>query len=519
MTKHDGYSALLVRVLFTVPRRVLIAARGEIAIRVARAARELGWEPITIYEESDKPSPHVRAGVLSFPVKSYTDAYSIIDVAIKADADVIHPGYGFLSENPDFAEKVLDHGIGWAGPSPRSMRLLGDKNSAKGLAEKLGIPTLSWCEARSPEEARRCADRIGYPVILKASLAGGGRGSRVAYTPDEVEQSFKIIEMEAKLGFGKPGVIFVEKFIKHARHIEVQILGDGAGTVLHLFERECSLQRRRQKILEEAPSPFVERVEKIHRLREELTKYAIALGEAVDYSSAGTVEFVVDQQGRPYLIEVNTRLQVEHGVTEEVTGVDIVKQQLLVAAGYPLPISQQDIKLHGWAIEARIYAEDPANGFRASEGVLRRYIEPRGPGIRVDSAAEEGMPINTKYDTLIAKIIARGFSRNEAISKLRWALRETLIAGVETNLDLLRVIVDQPWFADAEYDTRIIENRLNELVNEVKRRRSIVKTIAAQIPASTTAPRLDSYNSDSSSIVMNHGYGWPWPPWRRTLHS
>jgi len=515
--KHDGYSAFLVRVLTTVPRRVLIAARGEIAIRVARAARELGWEPITIYEDEDKLSPHVRAGVESFPVKSYTDAYSIIDVAIKADADVIHPGYGFLSENPDFAEKVLDHGIGWAGPSPKSMKLLGDKNAAKSLAEKLGIPTLSWCEARSPEEARRCADRIGYPVILKASLAGGGRGSRVAYTPEEVEQSFKIVEMEAKLGFGSPGVIFVEKFIKNARHIEVQILGDGAGTVLHLFERECSLQRRRQKIIEEAPSPFVERIERARRLREELTKYAIALGEAVDYASAGTVEFVVDQQGKPYLIEVNTRLQVEHGVTEEITGIDIVKQQLLVAAGYPLPINQHDIKLHGWAIEARIYAEDPLNGFRAAEGIIHRYIEPRGPGIRVDSAAEEGMPINPRYDTLIAKVIARGFSRNEAISKLRWALRETLIAGVETNLDLLRVIVDQPWFADAEYDTRIVEKRLQELIHEVQKRRGIIRSIATKLNTDMTTNTYEPVNNPAA--VMTHGYGWPWPPWRRTGYT
>ncbi|BEP17136.1 acetyl-CoA carboxylase biotin carboxylase subunit [Pyrofollis japonicus] len=495
-------------------RKVLIASRGEIAIRIARAARELGWEPITIYEDGDKYSPHIRAGVLAIPVKSYTDMNSIIDAAIKADADVIHPGYGFLSENPDFAEKVLGYGIGWAGPSPKAMRLLGDKNSAKELARKLDVPTLPWCEAHSPEEARRCADRIGYPVILKASLAGGGRGSRIAYTPEEVEQGFKLVKMEADLGFGNAGTIFVEKFINHARHIEVQILGDGSGNVIHLFERECSLQRRRQKIVEEAPSPFVERIKHRRPLREELTKYAVALGEAVNYSSAGTIEFIVDPQGNPYFIEANTRLQVEHGVTEEVTGIDIVKQQLLVAAGYPLSITQDGVKLHGWAIEARVYAEDPFNNFSASEGIVTRLKEPRGPGIRVDSGIEEGMQINPKYDTLLVKIIARGFSRSEALSKLRWALRETVIGGIETNLDLLRAITDRPWFADAEYDTQTIEKSLNNLLSSIASRRKIVKAIAEKIVKKQGATLQLLRNSISNAVTRYNGYGWPWPPWR-----
>ena len=491
-------------------RRVLIAARGEGAIRVARAARELGWEPVTIYEDADRASPHVRAGILSVPVRSYTDMDSIIEAAVKTGADVVHPGYGFLSESPEFAERVLDAGLSWAGPHPKAMRMLGDKASAKALAEKLGVPTLPWCRATSPEEAEACAEKIGYPVVLKASRAGGGRGMRVARRPGEAASLYRLVTVEARLGFGDGGEVYVERYIEAPRHIEVQVLGDEDGRVLHLYERECSLQRRRQKVVEEAPSPLAER---IPGLRERLLGYALRLAEHVGYTSAGTVEFIVDRRGNAYFIEANTRLQVEHGVTEEVTGVDIVKMQLLVAAEGRLPLRQSDVRLHGWAIEARIYAEDPWAGFQASEGVVTRYREPRGPGVRVDSGVEEGQRVSSRYDTLLAKVIARGMDRGEAVARLRAALREMVVAGVETNLDLLRVVVESPWFADGEYSTTLLEERLPELLRMAEERRALAAAIASQLHAhgdglrgsSAAAPRL---------AVVSHSYGWPWPPWR-----
>ncbi|ALL01285.1 Pyruvate carboxyl transferase subunit A [Pyrodictium delaneyi] len=488
-------------------KRVLIAARGEIAVRVARAARELGWEPITIYEDADRSSPHVRAGVVSVPVKSYTDMDSIIDAALKTGADIVHPGYGFLSESPEFAERVLDAGISWAGPHPKAMRMLGDKASAKALAEKLGVPTLPWCRAESPEEAEACAEKIGYPVVLKASRAGGGRGMRVARRPGEAASLYKLVAIESRLGFGSGGEVYVERYIEGPRHIEVQVLGDEDGRILHLYERECSLQRRRQKIVEEAPSPFVQR---LPGLRNRLLGYALFLAESVGYTSAGTIEFIVDRDGNAYFIEANTRLQVEHGVTEEVTGVDIVKMQLLVAAGGRLPLRQENIGLHGWAIEARIYAEDPWAGFQASEGVVTRYREPRGPGVRVDSGVEEGQRVSSRYDTLLAKVIARGMDRGEAIARLRTALQEMVVSGVETNLDLLRVVVGSSWFADGEYSTTLLEEKLPELLREAEERRALVAAIASQLHGKTSTGRGNSF----AHTVVSHDYGWPWPPWR-----
>jgi len=331
-----------------------VAARGEAAVRVAKAVRELGWEPVTVYTVDDRLSPHVRAGAFSVQVESYTSIDSIVEAGVKAGADVVHPGYGFLSESPELAEKVLEAGMAWAGPSPRAMRLLGDKWEAKRLAERVGVPTLPWCEARSPGEAARCAEKLGGRVVLKASRAGGGRGQRVAGSPEEAAKLYRLVAREAALGFGGGGVVYLEKLLERPRHVEVQVLGDADGRVLHLYERECSIQRRRQKIVEEAPSPLAER---LRGLRERLLDYALRLAEEAGYTSAGTVEFLVDpRSGEAYFIEVNTRLQVEHGVTELVTGVDIVRAQLLVAAGRRLPYRQEDIRLHGWAVEARVYA-------------------------------------------------------------------------------------------------------------------------------------------------------------------
>ncbi len=485
--------------------RVLVAARGEVAVRVARAARELGWEPVMIYEEEDRGSPHVRAGVLAVKVPSYTDMDAMVEAAVRVGADILHPGYGFLSESPEFAEKVLAAGVSWAGPPPEAMRLLGDKWEAKRLAEKVGVPTVPWCEARGPEEAARCAEKLGAPVVLKASRAGGGRGMRVARSPGEAAKLYRIVAREASLGFGDAGRMFVEKLVENPRHVEVQVLGDSYGRVLHLYERECSIQRRRQKIVEEAPSPLAER---IRGLRERLLDYALRLTAAAGYESAGTVEFIVSPRGDAYFIEANTRLQVEHGVTELVTGVDIVKAQLLVAKGRPLPYSQEKVRLHGWAVEARIYAEDPWNGFAASEGVVEKWRPPQGPWVRVDHAVEPGVRISSRYDTMIAKVIAYGWSRREAVERLHAALQETVIGGVETNLDLLRVLVEQPWFLEAEYSTTRLEEELPRLLRVAEERRRLAAEIARGAGLRGAPGRV---RVPGGSVVAGW-HGWPWQP-------
>lgn len=494
-------------------KRVLIAARGEIAVRVARATRELGWIPVTIYTDDDQFSPHVKAGLVSVRVSSYTDIDSIIDAALKVDADIVHPGYGFLSENPDFAAKVLENGMGWAGPSPKAMKLLGDKWSAKHLAVKAGVRTLPWCEARSGEEALKCAEKLGGRVIIKASNAGGGRGLRVAESPKEAARLYSIVAREASVGFGGKAIVYLEKLIDHPRHIEVQILGDNYGHIVHLFERECSVQRRKQKIIEEAPSPYAEKHKDVRQI---VLESALRLAEEAEYSNAGTIEFIVNPRtGEAFFIEANTRLQVEHGVTELVTGIDIVKRQLLIADDKRLDINQEDVRLHGWAIEARVYAEDPWNNFIASTGVLKRVRLPESLWVRVDHAVEEGMRINERYDTMIAKIIAYGLTRSEAIERLQKALTETVLSGVETNLDLLRVIVGEEWFQRGEYNTLTLEENLERLLEKVDERRRMASLMAQKL-YSNGARRfmVKTVGNGASPLgrVVVSSHGWPWPP-------
>ncbi|RUM46676.1 MAG: biotin carboxylase [Hyperthermus sp.] len=484
--------------------RVFIAARGEVAIRVAKAVRELGWLPITVYTDEDRVSPHVSAGWLAVKVDSYTDPDELVEAAISAEADIVHPGYGFLSEKPEFAEKVLDAGIAWAGPSPKAMRLLGDKLEAKRLAEKVGVPTLQWCTANNPSQAARCVEKIGSPVVLKAPRAGGGRGLRIAYNPWEAAKLYRIVVREASNGFGDSvSSIVVERFIESPRHIEVQVVGDADGHVIHLYERECSIQRRRQKIIEEAPSPFAERV---RGLREQLLDYALRLAEEVEYSSAGTVEFIVDASGNPFFIEANTRLQVEHGVTELVTGVDIVKSQLIVAAGRKLAYRQEDVKIRGWAIEARIYAEDPWRGFAISTGTIEAVRFPQNPWLRIDHSIVEGLRVSASFDTLLAKIIAYGWDRGEALERLSTALMDTVIAGIETNIDLLRVLVRKDWFINANFTTQTLEQNLAKLLEEAKQRRMLVSQIAERIGL------LPQPHPRQHLLEAPLSHGWPWPP-------
>ncbi|HIP65481.1 MAG TPA: ATP-grasp domain-containing protein [Pyrodictium sp.] len=456
---------------------LLIANRGEVVVRVAKTARELGWKIATIYEPDDRQSPHIRVGDIAVEVDSYTSIDSVVEAALRVGADIVHPGYGFLSENPEFAKKLLDLGISWAGPSPEKMRLLGDKIEARRLAEQAGVPVLPWCEALDVGDALRCAEDIGYPVVVKASNTGGGRGQRIARNGEELVKAFQLVALEAR-GWGKPR-IFVEKFVENARHVEVQILADRYGSVVHLYERECSVQRRRQKIVEEAPSPLTARRKK---LRSELLDYALKLSEYAGYDGIGTLEFIYDPKSDQfYFIEANTRLQVEHGVTEMVTGVDIVKHQLLTGLEKPLSLRQSEITVRGWAVEARVYAEKVLSDFAPAEGVVTKLRMPSGPWLRVDSIVEEGYHVNPKYDTLLAKIIAWGSDRLEAVKRLEIALKETVIGGVETNLDLLRELLASEEFVKADYHTLFLEKTLDRIRRKISEKLQILKEIVSRI--------------------------------------
>ena len=481
---------------------LLIANRGEIVVRVARTARELGWKVATIYEPDDRWSPHVRVGDVALEVDSYTNVDSVAEAALRAGADIVHPGYGFLSENPEFAKKLLDLGISWAGPSPEKMRLLGDKVEARRLAEQAGVPVLPWCEVTDLSEALQCAENIGYPVVVKASNTGGGRGQRIARNSEELVRAFQLVGLEAK-GWGRPR-IFIEKFVKNARHVEVQILADRYGTIVHLYERECSIQRRRQKIVEEAPSPLTVRKE---RLREELLNYALRLSEHAGYDGIGTLEFIYDPESDQfYFIEANTRLQVEHGVTEMVTGIDIVKHQLLTGLEKPLRLRQSEITIRGWAVEARVYAEKILDGFAPAEGTVTKLRMPSSPWLRIGSIVEEGYHVNPKYDTLLAKIIAWGSNRLEAIRRLEVALKETVIGGIETNLDLLRELLTSEEFVKADYHTLFLEKTLDRIRRKVVEKLQTLKEIVSRI----SMPQLLQLKMPNTQLhqVRWRAYGW-----------
>ncbi len=480
--------------------KVLIANRGEIAVRIARAARELGWRVVTVYTPEDAYSLHRLVADESYEVSSYLAKEEIVEVATRAGVDVVHPGYGFLAEDPSFARMVLNAGMEWAGPRPEKMDLLSDKMAVKELAMKVGIPTLPFREVASVKDVEDFAKRYGYPLILKRSREGGGRGQRVVWSYSDAEKALEVLAKEGR------GRIYVEKYIPRAKHVEVQIAGDRHGAVVHLFERECSIQRRRQKIVEEAPSPTMVRNTE---LREELLGYAVKLAEAVNYDSVGTIEFVYDiDSGRIYLIECNARLQVEHGVTEMVTGIDLVKLQLLTAIGRELPVKQRDIAVRGWAIEARIYAEDPENGFAPSEGVVERFYIPTGPGIRIDTAVHEGSYIDPRYDTLIAKVIAWGEDRYTAIERLRRALDETIIGGVKTNLELLRVVVRDERFVDGSYTTTYLEESLPRFVETIRRIRRVVAVALEAIRSEVRRVRSSISSLVRGGRISAPCYGW-----------
>ncbi|MDX1953636.1 MAG: acetyl-CoA carboxylase biotin carboxylase subunit [Verrucomicrobiota bacterium] len=455
--------------------KVLVANRGEIAVRVIRACKELNIRTVAVYSEADANSMHVQMAdeAICIGKSASSDSYLRIDRIISAaeiaDVDAIHPGYGFLSENAHFADVCENCNIRFIGPSSRAMNALEDKSTSRNLAKRAGVPVPPGSEGliQNEQEALSTAKRIGYPVMIKAIAGGGGRGMRVAHNDNSLIKGYHTARSEAEKAFGNSAV-YIEKFIENPHHIEFQILGDNKGNIIHLGERDCSIQRRNQKIVEETPSPLIEN--RFKDLRKKMGKAAIRLAEVANYTNAGTVEFIVDDNGNFYFLEVNKRVQVEHPITEEVTGIDIVKQQILIALGETLRISQGDVTFRGHSIECRINAEDPFDDFRPSPGRIEMYYAPGGRGVRVDSHAYAGYTIPPHYDSLLGKLITYGRDRREAMDKMARALSEYMITGVKTTIPFELAILQDPNFRRGVYSTNFIEQLLGggrrELIEE-----------------------------------------------------
>ncbi len=444
--------------------KILIANRGEIAVRIIRACREMGIGTLAVYSEADRNSLHVRyadEAVCIGPPPS-TDSYlnipAIISAAEIGDVDAIHPGYGFLAENAHFAEVCKSCNINFIGPSPESMRQMGDKNTARKIAKKAGVPVVPGSDGLvdSREKALEVARHLGYPVLIKATAGGGGRGMRIAHNDISLANAFFTAKNEAERAF-KNGGVYIEKLVEKPRHIEIQILADMRGNTVYLGERDCTIQRRHQKLIEESPSPVVS-----PKLRARMGKMAVRIAEAVKYIGAGTVEFLLDRSGNYYFIEMNTRVQVEHPVTEMVTGVDIIIEQIRIAAGEKMRVEQKDIVLNGWAMECRINAEDPDKNFMPSPGKVSLFHPPGGPGVRVDSAVYSGYTIPPHYDSMVAKLICHGKSRNDVIRRMQHCLDEFLVEGIKTTIPFDRIVLNDPNFQKGKYATDYVDEMLNK---------------------------------------------------------
>ena len=480
-----------------VPRRritrVLVANRGEIALRVMRTCREMGIETVAVYSEADRGAPHVRFADAAYEIgpapsaQSYLVAERLLDVLARSGADAGHPGYGFLSENAAFAEAVEAAGAAWIGPPPHAMRVMGDKTAARAKMAEAGVPMAPGTTdaVTSIDDLRAAAADIGYPVLLKAAAGGGGKGMRVVEREADLASSFEMAAREATNAFGD-GRVFVERFVTEPRHIEIQVLGDQHGTILHLHERECSIQRRHQKVIEEAPSALL-----TPEIRAEMGAAAVAAARTVGYFSAGTVEFLVETvDGAPtfYFMEMNTRLQVEHPVTEMITGVDLVREMIRVAEGEPLAFAQADVAMNGHAIECRVYAESAARGFLPDPGPLIRHAAPSGPGVRVDAGVEEGGEVPVYYDPMISKLSAWAPTRAEAIARMDRALGEYAIAGVETTIPFCRFVMRHESFRAGTFSTRFVERYVTpEALDAVDEATAAAAALAAVLLASETA--------------------------------
>ncbi len=469
--------------------KVLIANRGEIAVRIIRACRELGMRTVAVYSEADRQGLHVRYADEAYLLgpapsrESYLRSDKIIEIARKCGAKAIHPGYGFLAERADFAQDCLDVGLAFIGPKPSSIAAMGDKAVARATVAKAGVAVVPGTEgegALGDEELLSLAPEIGFPLLIKATAGGGGKGMRVVHHLEEMHSLLHSARREAEASFGD-GNVYLEKLVEGARHIEFQILADTHGNVIHLGERECSLQRRHQKLLEESPSPFISDDDE---MRQRMGNVAVRAAQAVGYVNAGTIEFLVDKDKNFYFLEMNTRLQVEHPVTEMVTGVDIVKEQIRIARGRQMRYSQENINLNGWAIECRINAEDAYNNFLPSTGQISHSLLPTGPGVRVDTGVYPGFEISPYYDSLISKLIVWGETRAEAILRMRRALEEYKIVGVRTNIPFHQNLMDSHRFMGGQFDTRFVEERFSmEAAEEGKSPRPEIAAIIATLVA------------------------------------
>ena len=466
-------------------KKILVANRGEIAMRIIRACRELNIATAAIYSEADSTGIYVKKADEAYlvgpgPVKGFLDKQQIVDLALRIGADAIHPGYGFLAENAEFAELCQASGITFIGPSPSAINAMGSKIKARDLAKSIGVPVVPGTEGgvTDMKEALAFANDAGYPVMIKASAGGGGRGLRVVRTDAELRENMEVASREALAAFGD-GAVFIEKYVERPHHIEFQILADKHGNTIHLGERDCSIQRRHQKLIEIAPSLIL-----TPRLRAEMGAAAIQIARAVSYDNAGTVEFLLDQDGRYYFMEMNPRIQVEHTVTEQITAIDIVRNQISIAAGKPLEIQQSDVTLQGFSIQCRINAEDPRNNFRPCTGTITAYLSPGGIGVRIDGAVYKDYTVSPYYDALLAKLTVRGRTWEETVSRMRRSLEEYVLRGVKTTIPFMKAIMQDQDFRAGRFDTSYLDTH-PDLFNydDVEQPEDLVLAIAAAIAA------------------------------------
>jgi propionyl-CoA carboxylase alpha chain len=493
-------------------RKVLVANRGEIAIRVLRTCHELGIDTVAVFSDPDRTAPHVRLADEAYRLgpapasDSYLKMDTIIEVAKECGAEAIHPGYGFLSENADFAEACADAGIIFIGPPPEAIRAMGDKTAARQLMKEAGVPMAPGTTdaIADADRAAKIADDIGYPVLIKAAAGGGGKGMRIVHDPSEFKRSMRGARSEAESAFGD-GRVFIEKYIEEPRHVEFQILADQHGSTIHLFERECSIQRRHQKVVEEAPSSIL-----TPEVRQEMGEAAVRAAASCGYTNAGTVEFLVDKDLNYYFMEMNTRLQVEHPVTEWITGIDLVAEQLRVAEGQPLDIEQGDLSMHGHAIECRVYAEDPANQFLPDPGPLHRHAAPSGFGVRVDAGVEQGGEVLIHYDPMISKLTTWGRTRAEAIRRMERALDEYEIAGVTTTIPFCAFAMRHEAFRSGQFSTHFVDDHFDPsaLASEDETHDTMA-ALAATLYRATQEAKEAPVIDDSSAN------GRAMSPWRR----